>query len=327
MAGKENKIILFIMGVICIFLISRPMEGKAVFHINQQGMEENAVTVSWNRQSKEASFDISVYMPVSSYWEGNTFRTDYALKYIGSTSQASYRIAGLEGGRKYKIVIISYDSEGNPLSSIEYVAQTLPKKAEVLKTALKWSSYYSYGQDKTMTYNLYTDIMSQDSADGYEVCLFNAKGKKVKSQKISAKNSISIRHTFYDLRENSYIIKVRAYKNANGMTYYGKWSSKVYALRQPKCQAKWYQNKLYIRWEKIKGANGYDVYICDKKKGTYKKIKSAGAGTTMIYTKKYKNKKFKTGKQYYYYVIAKKKAGGKTYESALSYRFKVTTGK
>lgn len=327
MAIKENKVILFIMGILFLFLISIPIEGKAAFNINQSGMEENAVTISWDRQDMEATFDISVYMPVSSYWKGNTFYTDYSLRYMGSTSQASYRIAGLEGGRKYRIVITSYDNGGNPLYSMEYMAETLPKKAEILGTALKWSSYYSYGLNKTMTYNLYTDIMSQDSADGYEVCLYNAKGKKVKSQKIAAKNSVSIRHTFYDLRENSYIIKVRAYKNADGMIYYGKWSSKVYALRQPKCQARWFQNKLYIRWEKIKGANGYDVYICDKKKGTYKKIKSTGAGTTMIYTKKYKNKKFKTGKQYYYYVAAKKKAGGKTYESALSYRFKITIGK
>lgn len=327
MVIKEKKIILLIMGIMLLFLISKPIESKAISNISQSGIEENAVTVSWNRQDIEATFDISVYMPVSSYWEGNTFHTNYSLQYMGSTSQTSYRIAGLEGGRKYRIVIISYDNEGNPLYSMEYIAETLPKTAEVLDTALKWSSYYSYGKNKTMTYNLYTDIMSQDSADGYEICLYNAKGKKVKSNKISAENSVSIRHTFYSLKENSYIIKVRAYKTVNGKTYYGKWSSKVYALRQPKCQARWFQNKLYVKWEKIKGATGYDVYLCDKKKGTYQKIKSTGSNTTMIYTKKYKNKNFKTGKQYYYYVVAKKKAGGKTYESALSYRFKVVIGK
>ncbi|MCM1161021.1 MAG: hypothetical protein NC412_07340 [Roseburia sp.] len=327
MITKENKVILSIIGIMLLFLFAKPIECKAMLPISQPGIEENAVVISWNRQDAEATFDISVYMPVSSYWEGNTFYTNYSLKYIGSTSQTSYRITGLEGGRKYRTVITSYDKEGNPLYSAEYIAETLPKKAEVLNADLKWSSYYSYGKNKTMTYNLYTDIMSQDSADGYEIYLYNSKGKKVKSNKISAENSVSIRHTFYSLKENSYILKVRAYKKVNGKTCYGKWSSKVYVLRQPKCQAKWFQNKLYVRWEKIKGATGYDVYLCDKKKGTYKKIKSTGANTTMIYTKKYKNKEFKKGKQYYYYVVAKKKAKGKTYESALSYRFKVVIGK
>lgn len=317
----------WLIGLLIIFMLFIPMESKAATNIHQTGMKEEAVTIAWNRVNGEATYDIYIYMPISSYWKGGVLYTNYSLQLSGSTNQNTYTFSNLEGGNQYKIFIYSYNSNDEEMYSTEYIIETLPRKAEIYRTSLKWGSYYSYGQNKTMTYNLYTDILAQDSADGYEICLYNSKGKKVKTIKISAKNGATIRQTFYSLKDNAYRVKVRAYKKVNGKTCYGKWSDKEYVLRQPKCMARWYKNKLDIKWEPIKGVTGYDVYLCDIKKGTYKKVKSVSSKTSMVSIKKYKSKKFKNGKKYYYYVVAKKKIGGKTYESALSYRFKVIIGK
>ncbi|MCO7121962.1 family 10 glycosylhydrolase [Ihubacter massiliensis] len=65
-------------------------------------------------------------------------------------------------------------------------------------------------------------------------------------------------------------------------------------------------NALTVKWNKISGVSGYQIYRATSKNGKYKKIKTAGSGTTS-----YKNSKLTAGKTYYYKVRAYK--GGTTY--------------
>lgn len=285
-------------------------------------MTQSTASISWQAESGEVLFDVYIWMPAYT-WKGTTRHANYTLKYLGETTNTKYDFTGLDGGEQYEVAICSFDEQGNPLKQTNTIIETLPGKGDIMQSSLKWSSYYQYGQNVTMTYNLYVDLVSQSSADGYQIYLYNQKGKCVKKKKIVAKDSSIQRCTFYSLKDNYYSIKVRAYKELNGKIYYGSWSGKNYALRQPKCAAKPVNNGVYIRWEKVKGATGYDVYMCTEKFGEYKKVATAGTNTTMVLVKKINKKKFKKGQLYYYYVIAKKKVGKATYESALSYRFKV----
>ena len=60
-----------------------------------------------------------------------------------------------------------------------------------------------------------------------------------------------------------------------------------------------------MKWSKVKGAGGYEIYRSTSKKGNYKKIATVKkAGTTS-----YKDKSVKSGKTYYYKVRPFKMTG------------------
>lgn len=332
---KKNKhcsaALFWVSLILCLFLGG--MEAEAVSGVSQTKFAEKYANLEWQKQEGEASYEIYVWMPSSS-WEGDTLFTDYSLEFLGETTSQSYKINGLKGGYQYNAIIRAYDAEGNFLSDTKYSFETAPAKEEDIKTSLKWSSYTtkSVGSSKTkknLTYNLYIDITSQESADGYEIYLKDCKKEKDKynyrSVRVKAKSGSSVqRYTFNNLKDSVYAAKVRAYTEWNGKTYYGGWSKLSYTLRQPMCAARPSQNQVYIRWELIPKATGYDVYMCESKFGDYKKMATVNSNkTNMVLIKKWKKKKFKTGHTYYYYVVAKKRVGKETFESVLSYRFPV----
>ena len=79
---------------------------------------------------------------------------------------------------------------------------------------------------------------------------------------------------------------------------------------------------IQIKWQKLKGVSGYDIYLSKKQNRGYKKVASVNAKTTLKTIKKLGKKKLKKG-TYYYYVVAKKKVGKKTYKSKISYKLNI----
>lgn len=69
-----------------------------------------------------------------------------------------------------------------------------------------------------------------------------------------------------------------------------------------------------LKWTKVTGAGGYEIYRATKKSGKYKKIKTISKGTTVTYT----NKKLKKKKTYYYKVRAYRIVAGTKYYSKFS---------
>lgn len=66
-----------------------------------------------------------------------------------------------------------------------------------------------------------------------------------------------------------------------------------------------------VKWSKVTGANGYEVYMSTSKSGKYKKIKSLTAKKTSL-----TQKKLIKGKKYFFKVKAYKNVdGGKVYSS------------
>lgn len=60
------------------------------------------------------------------------------------------------------------------------------------------------------------------------------------------------------------------------------------------------QTSITLSWEKVKGADGYEIYRKTGKDGEYKKIKTITSGKTVTY----KNTGLTVGKKYYYKVRA-----------------------
>lgn len=72
--------------------------------------------------------------------------------------------------------------------------------------------------------------------------------------------------------------------------------------------------KIKLKWKKVSGANGYEIYRSAKKKGKYTKIATIKKGKTTAYT----DRKVKKKKIYYYKVRAYRTTDGKKLRGAFS---------
>ena len=107
----------------------------------------------------------------------------------------------------------------------------------------------------------------------------------------------------------SYRFAVKAYIIQNGKEYTSKSYTSVYTATKPKkvnFRVTSGNKKAVIKWDKVKGADGYTVYYKNNKKDSWKKLK-ATKNTS------YTAKKLKTGKTYFFTVKAYKNYKDKTY--------------
>ncbi len=66
-------------------------------------------------------------------------------------------------------------------------------------------------------------------------------------------------------------------------------------------------SRVYLEWEKIKGASGYEIYRSTSQKGKYKRVATVKKSSTTYFT----DKKTESGKSYYYKVRPYKMSGNK----------------
>lgn len=181
------------------------------------------------------------------------------------------------------------------------------KKAEAEKKANTPAKITSV-KAVSKTYNSIKISWKKDSkAKAYVV--YRATSKKGTYKKVATVKSTSYINKKLTTGKK-YYYKVRAYGTLNGTNLYGAYSAIVSAKAipaTPKVTAKAGKKKVTLKWKKIAGASGYQVYRSAKKTKSYKKIKTITKASTVKYT----NKKLKTGKRYYYKVRAYKKVSSK----------------
>mgnify|MGYP000569644580 CR=1 FL=1 len=73
--------------------------------------------------------------------------------------------------------------------------------------------------------------------------------------------------------------------------------------------------KVLLKWKKVSGVTGYEIYRAEGYFGKYKKIKTVTKATTTSFT----NTKLKKGKSYYYKIRAYKTVDGKKVYGDYSY--------
>lgn len=325
--NKLWKKMCIMLAVLFVFCIGKTVTTQAATDLKQDSMDTASIHLSWTPESGETSYKVYTWLPVS-HWEGTKRITEYKSVFY-DTARTSYVLEDLAAGENYKVIIWSLDAEGDPVTSCEGIFKTAPGEIEELKPQLRWAALYrekaiihgNIYKKSSMNYNLYIDFATQNSADGYEINIMSEKGKILKKLNVKQKDTSLFRYSYKSLKNNCYSVKVRAYNSFQGKKYFGPWTVQSYALRQPLSAAKSANGKLMVRWEKIKSATGYDIYVCDEKFGDYKLAASVSKKKTITTIKKYNKKKFKKGKTYYYYVQAKKKVGKNTYPSYLSRRY------
>lgn len=89
-----------------------------------------------------------------------------------------------------------------------------------------------------------------------------------------------------------------------GLTKSGEETEKLQPTEFTRVTAK-SSNIASLKWEKIKGVSGYEIYRSASKKGTYKKIASVKKASSVTY----KDKSVKEGKTYFYKVRPYKMSG------------------
>lgn len=182
------------------------------------------------------------------------------------------------------------------------------KQLSGLKGAKVSSSAYNavkLGWSKVSTASGYQIYRSTKKTNGYT---------KLTSLSGNARTS----YTNTGLRtETAYYYKIRAYKILNGNYVYGSFSSPVSAkpaLKKTSVKLTAGKRKASIRWSKVSGASGYQIYRSTKKSRSYKRVKTLTSGKSVKYT----NKKLKKGKRYYYKVRSYRTISGKKVYSGFS---------
>lgn len=135
----------------------------------------------------------------------------------------------------------------------------------------------------------------------------------------------------YDMRNGSRVCSSKAYRNIynehikngkkiSGFTKYRLSDKKrLNAYRAPgkvtlSSVSRAGSGKLKIRWKKVSGATGYQIYRSTKKNSGYRKIRTVSGSASSEYI----NSKLRNGRKYYYKIRAYKKIDGKIYYGKFS---------
>ena len=154
-------------------------------------------------------------------------------------------------------------------------------------------------------------------SSGYEVLRATSKTGTYKLVKTITSGS-TVSYTDKSLATGTtYYYKVRAYKTVDKKKVYSSYSSVVSAkpvLKTPSVKLTSGSKKATIKWEKISGASGYEVYRATSKSGKYSKLKTITKNSTVSYV----NSSLTKNKTYYYKVRAYRTVNGKKIYSSYS---------
>lgn len=225
-------------------------------------------------------------------------------KYINTTSSLNYTDTKLTTGKTYYYRIMAYN--GSIKSSYSNIVSA---KAGINKPKVKAQSY-SYNSNKITWDNV-------SGASGYIVYRSTSKSGKYSQLKvINSSSTLSYNNTKL-LCGKTYYYKVKAFRTVSGKKQYSSYSDVVNSKSVPSTPSinllRNGKNRV-IKWSKISGASGYEVYRSTSNSGNYGKIKTINSSSTTSY----KDTKLNIGRKYYYKVRAYKTVKNKKIYSTYS---------
>lgn len=250
----------------------------SVTDIRQTGAEKKSVTVTWGAAANAAAYNVYY----QEYGEDN-------MVLAGSTTNTSYTLNGLNGGTKYRVKVAATDGVTEGYGTTSYTV-TLPDKM----TGLQQSKWWYFIKQLDVKWE------TQSGVEGYEVTLYDDKGKKVSKKTINSSYTTST--SFTKMKDKVYTVKARSFMTYNGKKYYSSTAS-ICCLNQARIsKIKVSGNKLKLTWGKVSGATGYQIYVSTKKSSGYRKVATVSSKKNSYTVKKFNGKKFSSKKTYYVYV-------------------------
>jgi hypothetical protein len=292
---------------------------KAAYDANQIAQTQNSVTITWSTTGYSSRTITSMYLGYSEDYSTAEANAK-AKQVIIPAGATSYIISGLKPGTKYNVYLYcDYYDTGYKGKKTYYTGKYFDsiyiKTTPGQVTGLNQLRWYRFIEDLEIGWD------RQTAVDGYEYLFQTHNGKTIDSGVTTG--------TGFSEKIKNYVVykaQVRAYSTINGQTYYGAWSPTAYFFTQPSKSskdavvgAKISGSKLKVSWKKMDGVTGYNVFVSDKAKSGYKKVKSVKANKGSVTVSKYGKKKFKGNKTYYVYVQAYKKVNGQTFTTGVNY--------
>lgn len=251
---------------------------SAISSLQQTAADKTSATISFQPSEDAASYNIF-------YKEYGA--DDFVL--AGNTTSTTYTLTGLKPATNYSVKVTAVNGADESYGVTDYDVVTLPDQM----TGLHQERWYYFIKELNVAWD------RQSAADGYEVTLLDDKGKKVKSLTLSGYSS-SI--SFSKMKDKVYTVKARSFMTYNGQKYYSSYAS-IRCLNQARItKIKVNGSKLKLKWGKISGATGYQIYVSTNPKKGYKKVATVSNKKNSCTIKKFKGKKFSSKKTYYVYV-------------------------
>ena len=268
----------------------------SVSDLKQTDATTTSITVSWSAASNASSYRVEIK-------ERGANSTNY--KVVGTVTGTSHTIKGLKKGKEYSVRVTPFSAQKEEGSSRAiHNAVTLADKIAKLKLDVWY----------TASKEFWIEWEQVDSASGYQIEIYNNKGKRVKKDTLTGYAS-SYTHKKVS-NSKFYKVRLRAFMKVNGKDRFTKWQE-VYCFAPPTMKSATISSgKLHVKWSKVAPATGYDIYVATSRNGKYKKVKSVSKKTTSTTVSKINKKKFNKNKTYYVYVVSKKKVKKVTYKSS-----------
>lgn len=292
---------------------------------NQIAQTQTTVNISWDPvklydfYTYEGSIKLYVVPGRSSKFEG--------VNPVGSfpMTATACQISNLNPGTLYSYKIAyTRTTKSNGATSEVAVSYgnivTLPGAVNGFSLSYMYASYKNYKSYDEIRY-----LIPGDNGEGaceYEIQYYNHKNKAVGAPKpANVGYGKEIKLTKVS-RAKVQQFAFRPYVTINGIKYYGQWSNKIVFVPQPTMvlekKSSKFNGTITIKWKKVTGATGYDVYMSKgtsvpKKLSKAKKISSLKSSKTSLKVSKFNKKAISSG-NYYYTVIANAKVNKKKYD-------------
>lgn len=272
--------------------------------LKQTAAGTNSVSMAWNTYPGASAYIVYGYINYNWTQVATVSTNSATITGVAATTSTKFSVAAVKN-------VTGGTVTGERSDGVEM--KTVPIKVSRIAMQYYWDSL------KEAKY-IWTDV---NNADGYQYEVKSANGKKTYFRATSTNS-----YTYVKPFPRGIFVKarVRAYVTVGNKVYYGAWSPYTYHASSKKVTAKRSSNgkKISLKWKKVSGACGYQVYVSTKSNGGFKKVKSLSSKKSSYTITKCGKKKLKKGKTYYVQLryqtkVGKKKVSSKIVSSATVY--------
>ena len=273
---------------------------EVVSNVKAKSNSYNSNIITWSKVNNVDGYEI---------YRATSKTGTYSLnKTVTSGSTLSYSNTGLTTGKTYYYKVRAYKVVDGKKQYGDF-SQVVSSSPKLSSTTAK-SASAAYNSNKVTWSKV-------SGASGYEVYRATSKtGTYSLNKTVTSGSTLSYSNTGLTTGK-TYYYKVRSYKLVDGKKVYSNYSDIVSAspkLFTPSVTLSKGTKKATVKWKKISGASGYEIYRSNSKSGTYSKVKSISRGSTTSYT----NSGLTSKKGYYYKIRAYKTVNGKKVYSSYS---------
>jgi len=275
---------------------------KTIDGKNYCGEYSGVLTETTNIRSDISKYSISGIK--NRTYTGNNITQSITIKNGNKTlnNGVDYSVSYLNN-KNIGISTVIITGKGNYKGTITKTFIITPKKVTELKAKNQEKDRITLSWSK------------QTGAKAYKLYTYNYKKEKWEYVGKTTKNTYTIKKL---KTATTYKYRVRAYMEVGNTQYYGSYSSSIKTSTKTKTPSisklTTKSKKAIIKWNKVSGASGYEIYMSTSKSGKYSKIKTITKGKTISYTKT----NLKKNKKYYFKIRTYRNVDGKKIYSSYS---------